>query len=111
MSAALFDSVSRIARHEAARRAVAGIGIVVDLFLSLRDVKAYDAMIDLYARMPGPVQQAKMMREQLAFALNRSGRADEAGRSREGWGRLSCRGTSGRSRCGGRRSTGCRCGA
>ncbi len=32
MSAALFDSLSRIARHEAARRAVAGIGLVVDVF-------------------------------------------------------------------------------
>ena len=32
MSAALFDSVTRIARHEAARRAVAGIGVVTDVF-------------------------------------------------------------------------------
>jgi hypothetical protein len=53
-------------------------GIVVDLFLSLRDVKAYGAMIDLYNRMPGPLQQAKMMREQYGFALNRDGRFDEA---------------------------------
>ncbi len=55
-------------------------GIVVDLFLSLRDVKAYDAMIKLYDRMPLPVQRAKMMREQLGFALNREGRFDEAER-------------------------------
>jgi hypothetical protein len=53
-------------------------GIVVDLFLSLRDVKAYDAMIELYDRMPRPLQQAKMMREQLAFALNRKERSEEA---------------------------------
>src|SRR6266700_3345381 len=53
-------------------------GIVVDLFLSLRDVKAYAAMIDLYGRMPAPLQQAKMMREQLGFALNREGRFDDA---------------------------------
>lgn len=55
-------------------------GVVVDLFLSLRDVKAYAAMIDLYARMPPPLQQAKMMREQLGFALNREGRFEEAER-------------------------------
>jgi hypothetical protein len=55
-------------------------GIVVDLFLSLRDVKAYDAMIKLYDRMPLPVQRAKMMREQLGFALNREGRFEDAER-------------------------------
>jgi tetratricopeptide (TPR) repeat protein len=53
-------------------------GIVVDLFLSLRDVKAYDAMIKLYDRMPMALQRAKMMREQLGFALNRAGRFEEA---------------------------------
>jgi MAP3K TRAFs-binding domain len=46
--------------------------------LSLRDVKAYDAMIKLYDRMPLPVQRAKMMREQLGFALNREGRFEDA---------------------------------
>src|SRR5882757_61955 len=53
-------------------------GIVVDLFLSLRDVKAHDAMIKLYDRMPLPLQRAKMMREQLGFALNREGRFEDA---------------------------------
>ena len=53
-------------------------GVVVDLFLSLRDVKAYAAMIDLYHRMPLPLKRAKMMREQLGFALNREGRFAEA---------------------------------
>ena len=53
-------------------------GVVVDLFLSLRDVKAHAAMIDLYHRMPLPLQRAKMMREQLGFALNREGRFEEA---------------------------------
>ncbi len=53
-------------------------GIVVDLFLSLRDVKAYAGMIDLYSRMPAPLQRAKMMREQLGFALNREGRFEDA---------------------------------
>lgn len=53
-------------------------GVVVDLFLSLRDVKAHKAMIELYSRMPLPLQRAKMMREQLGFALNREGRFEEA---------------------------------
>jgi len=53
-------------------------GIVVDLFLSLRDVKAHADMIELYNRMPLPLQRAKMMREQLGFALNREGRFEEA---------------------------------
>ena len=53
-------------------------GVVVDLFLSLRDVKAHRAMIELYHRMPLPLQRAKMMREQLGFALNRDGRFADA---------------------------------
>jgi tetratricopeptide (TPR) repeat protein len=53
-------------------------GIVVDLFLSLRDVKAYEGMMKLYDRMPLALQRAKMMREQLGFALNREGRFEEA---------------------------------
>ncbi|HSD92309.1 MAG TPA: TRAFs-binding domain-containing protein [Methyloceanibacter sp.] len=53
-------------------------GIVVDAFLSLRDVKSYATMIELYERMPLPLQRAKMMREQLGFALNREGRFAEA---------------------------------
>jgi hypothetical protein len=53
-------------------------GVVVDVFLSLRDVEAYAAMIELYERMPPPLQRAKMMREQLGFALNRAERFEEA---------------------------------
>jgi hypothetical protein len=53
-------------------------GVVVDLFLSLRDVKAHAAMVELYERMPAPLQRAKMMREQLGFALNRAGQFDNA---------------------------------
>lgn len=53
-------------------------GVVVDLFLSLRDVKAHAAMIALYHRMPPPIKRAKMMREQLGFALNREGHFTEA---------------------------------
>ena len=64
---------------EILRRVVqARSGVVVDLFLSMRDVKAHAGMIDLYGRMPPPLQRAKMMREQLGFALNREGKHEEA---------------------------------
>jgi hypothetical protein len=53
-------------------------GVIVDTYLSLRDVKAYAGMIDLYAHMPPPLKRARMMREQLGFALNRAERFEEA---------------------------------
>jgi hypothetical protein len=53
-------------------------GVIVDVFLSLRDTEAYAAMIELYERMPAPLQHAKMMREQFGFALNREGRFEKA---------------------------------
>jgi hypothetical protein len=53
-------------------------GVVIDLFLSLRDVKSYGGMIELYKRMPPPLQRARITREQFAFALNRAGRWQEA---------------------------------
>jgi hypothetical protein len=53
-------------------------GVVIDLYLSLRDVKNYDGMIALYKRMPPPLQRARITREQFAFALNRVGRWPEA---------------------------------
>lgn len=73
------DSVKRVADEPAlANLLEVESGVVVDLFLSLRDVKAYAAMIALYERMPLPLQRAKMMREQFGFALNREGRFAEA---------------------------------
>jgi tetratricopeptide (TPR) repeat protein len=54
------------------------IGVLIDLFLSYRAVDAYDAMIDLYKRVPDVLQRVKLMREQYAFALNRKGKHDEA---------------------------------
>ncbi len=53
-------------------------GIVVDLFLSLRDVEAHGEMVELYGRMPQPLQRTRIIREQLGFALNRIGRFQEA---------------------------------
>ncbi|GAA4352565.1 hypothetical protein GCM10023165_41980 [Variovorax defluvii] len=55
-------------------------GIVIDLMLSYRAVKEWDGMIQLVARMSKPLAQTAMVREQLAFALNRAGRGDEGER-------------------------------
>jgi hypothetical protein len=46
-------------------------GVVIDLYLSLRAVKAHKEMVDLYELMDKPLQKTKMVREQLGFALNR----------------------------------------
>jgi hypothetical protein len=53
-------------------------GVIVDMFLTLRDVKAHPEMIELFDRMPEPLRRARIVREQYAFALNREGRAQEA---------------------------------
>jgi tetratricopeptide (TPR) repeat protein len=51
---------------------------IVDLFLSFGDVERYQEMVDLYARMPKPLQRTRMVQEQLGFALNRLGRSEDA---------------------------------
>lgn len=53
-------------------------GIVVDLFLSYRALKAWNDMVRLALAMSRPLAETTMMREQLAFALNRAGRSEEA---------------------------------
>lgn len=53
-------------------------GVVIDLFLSYRAVKAWDEMARLAERMPGPLAETVMVREQLGLALNRAGRGEEA---------------------------------
>lgn len=53
-------------------------GVVIDLFLSYRAVKAWDRMIDLVRRMPRPLAETVMVQEQLGLALNRAGRGEEA---------------------------------
>lgn len=46
-------------------------GILVDLMLSYRALKAWDEMIALQQEMPVTLQRQVMVKEQLAFALNR----------------------------------------
>ena len=53
-------------------------GVVIDLLLSYRAVRAWDDMIDLAAHMPAPLAATAMVQEQLALALNRAGRGEEA---------------------------------
>lgn len=52
--------------------------VVVDLFLSYRAVEDWPAMVALVSRMAPPLAATTMVREQLAFALNRAGRGEEA---------------------------------
>ena len=53
-------------------------GVLIDLFLSYRAVKAYAEMIELVSHMSKPLQQTMMIQEQLGFALNRVGNRKEA---------------------------------
>jgi tetratricopeptide (TPR) repeat protein len=55
-------------------------GVLVDLYLSYRAVKAYDDMIRLAERMPKHLAGTVMVQEQLGLALNRAGRGEEAER-------------------------------
>lgn len=51
---------------------------IVDLFLSYRAVKGWQEMIDLERKMPKPLAATVLVQEQIALALNRAGRGDEA---------------------------------
>ncbi len=53
-------------------------GVVVDLMLSYRAVKAFEEMVAVVAEMSDPVQRSVMVQEQLGFALNRLGESQKA---------------------------------
>jgi tetratricopeptide (TPR) repeat protein len=55
-------------------------GVIIDLFLSYRAVKAFHHMIALVGKMPRPLASTVMVQEQLAFALNRVKQGEEAER-------------------------------
>jgi tetratricopeptide (TPR) repeat protein len=55
-------------------------GVVIDLFLSYRAVKAWDKMIALVEKMSRPLAATVMVQEQLGLALNRAGRGEDAER-------------------------------
>ena len=52
--------------------------VVIDLFLSLRAVKAWEDMIALVDKMTPPLAASVMVQEQLGLALNRARRGKEA---------------------------------
>ncbi len=55
-------------------------GVVIDLFLSYRAVKAWKDMIALVPKMSPPLARSVMVREQLGLALNRAGQGEDAER-------------------------------
>jgi len=55
-------------------------GVVIDLFLSYRAVKAWDDMVALTQKMSAPLAATVMVQEQLALALNRAGQGERAER-------------------------------
>lgn len=55
-------------------------GVVIDLFLSYRAVKAWPEMIALAPKMASPLAATVLVQEQLALALNRNGQGEEAER-------------------------------
>jgi tetratricopeptide (TPR) repeat protein len=55
-------------------------GLVLDLFLAYRDCKAFDDMIALVAKMGRHLAATPLVQEQLALALNRRERSEEAER-------------------------------
>ena len=52
--------------------------ILIDIYLSYRAVKDWNAMIALAAKMPSYLAATAMVQEQLGFALNRAGKPDAA---------------------------------
>jgi hypothetical protein len=56
------------------------VGVLIDLFLSYRAVKGYEEMVSLAGRMPRPLAQTSLVREQLGLALNRLKRREAAER-------------------------------
>src|SRR5262245_1949232 len=53
-------------------------GVLVDLMLSYRAVEAYEDMVALIEKMPRPLAETVLVQEQLAFALNRLKRREQA---------------------------------
>jgi hypothetical protein len=69
-----------IFREEARKRGDGGgqAGVLVDRLLSYRAVSAWSDMVELTAKMPLPLAQTALVREQTAWALNRLHRREEA---------------------------------
>ena len=70
----------RMEQRKLGSLAQAPTAVQIDLLLSYRAVKAWPEMIALVSEMPRALAASTMVQEQLAFALNRAGRGDEAER-------------------------------
>jgi hypothetical protein len=55
--------------------------ILMKLFLTYRDLGAWDEMVELYEEFPGSLKEAVMARQQLALALNRRAAAGDRDRA------------------------------
>jgi tetratricopeptide (TPR) repeat protein len=55
-------------------------GVLIDLFLSYRDTKAWSDMERVAGAMPAPLERTVLVQEQLGLALNRAGRGEQAER-------------------------------
>ncbi len=53
-------------------------GVIIDLFLSYRAVKAWEDMVALVEKMPRPLAATVLVQEQFALALNRMGQGERA---------------------------------
>lgn len=70
----------RMEQRKLGSLAQAPTAVQIDLLLSYRAVKAWPEMIALASEMPRALAASTMVQEQLALALNRVGRGDEAER-------------------------------
>jgi tetratricopeptide (TPR) repeat protein len=82
LAAARREGVDAVRAIETELRDIASqeAGVVIDLFLSYRAVSAWQLMIELVDRMSQPLAATVMVQEQLALALNRAGRGEDAER-------------------------------
>jgi hypothetical protein len=67
------DAVQRLRAFEQSLPPLDAVeaGVIIDLYLSYRAVGGYEEMIALNARLPVVLRSTVLVREQLAFALNR----------------------------------------
>ena len=82
LAAARKDGVDALRRAEEELGPLEDVeaGVLVDLLLSYRATSAWGDMTRLVESMPEPVRRTLLVREQYGFALNRSGRSDDAER-------------------------------
>jgi len=81
LAAARLEGADAIRAIEMELAPIAEAGVVIDLFLSYRAVKAWDDMVALAQKMSPPLAATVMVQEQLALALNRAGRGESAERT------------------------------